>query len=404
MELNIFTLITLDMLLIIILMRRHLPLGLCMLGGGLFIWGLQSGDPQLLFGSLVKTLQQKRTFDLIAALYLVMCLEIELRTSGTLAGMVAALRRAFSSAKVTLMVMPAFLGLLPSLGGARFSAPIVREASKDLGLDPHTQSAINFWFRHPFEFSNPIIPGMIMACSIAEVPYSDFVQHTAWMSVVAFIAGWFFLIRPIKELPALAEDTGEQGGPLDIALSLAPVILTFLLVVFAGLTASLAMAVTVAVLFVVLHLIGRPVSPKQVIIGAIDRKMLLNISCILYFINILNDTRVLTALCDAFRAAPLPIPVIIAAISFIIGVLTGMSQAHVAIVMPIVAAMQTGSLTLAAVAMIFGVAGQMLTPTHMCLVVTLDYFHADIFRTLKPVLWCEIVMLTIFSLVTWVRG
>jgi len=41
----------------------------------------------------------------------------------------------FSSNKVTLAVMPAFLGLLPSLGGARFSCPIVEEASRGLSIN-----------------------------------------------------------------------------------------------------------------------------------------------------------------------------------------------------------------------------------------------------------------------------
>ena len=70
-------------------------------------------------------------------------------------------------------------------------------------------------------------------------------------------------------------------------------------------------------------------------------------------------------------------------------------------VMPIVAAMGTGNLDLAGVAMAFGVAGQMLTPTHFCLIVTIDYFKTDIFSTLKPVLICEIIILTIFSIYTY---
>ena len=115
-----------------------------------------------------------------------------------------------------------------------------------------------------------------------------------------------------------------------------------------------------------------------------------------------KDTRVLSEIVAAFQASPLPIPVVIACVSFLIGMLTGMSQGHVAIVMPIVAAMGTGSLTLAGIAMAFGVAGQMLTPTHMCLVVTIDFFRSDFFGTLKPVLAGEIVLLTIFSAVTYI--
>lgn len=72
------------------------------------------------------------------------------------------------------------------------------------------------------------------------------------------------------------------------------------------------------------------------------------------FYQILTDTNVLHTIVEDFKASPLPIPVIIAAISFIIGVLTGLSQGHVAIVMPIVAALSPGDINLAGVAMAFG--------------------------------------------------
>ena len=401
---NIFALLIIAMAIIILMLRRHIPIGPCMLTGGLFIWLMKTPELHYLTQAFTETLSLPRTYDIIFALYFVMCLEIELRTSGALTGMVHALQRIFSSNRVTLAVMPAFLGLLPSLGGARFSAPIVEEASKGLGLTSDHQSAINFWFRHIFEFSSPIIPGMIMACNIAGVAYSEFITHLCWLTVLMFSVGWFVLIRPIKA-DSIKESSGTQAadeqGWQDLWLSLSPVILTFVLVVFFNMNASVGMGVVTAGLFLVLHFTKREVSLKEVVVGAIDMKMFFNVLCILYFIQILTVTQVLQEIVTAFQSSPLPVPVIIACVSFIIGVLTGMSQGHVAIIMPIIAAMQTGSLNLAGVAMAFGVAGQMLTPTHMCLVVTVDYFKANFFKTLKPVLIGEIMLLTIFSVYTY---
>lgn len=401
---NIFLLLTLAMILIIVMLRRHIPIGPCMLAGGLLIWVIKTPNPSYLLQAFLETLQLHRTYDILLALYFVMCLEIELRTSGALAGMVHALQRIFSSNRVTLAVMPAFLGLLPSLGGARFSAPIVEEASRDFNLSNEHQAAINFWFRHIFEFSSPIIPGMIMACNIAGVSYSDFIMHLCWLTLLAFCAGWFVLIRPIKadSEKAIADDSLQrQQNIQDLWLSLSPVVLTFILVVFFDFSASLGMGLVTLGLFFVLRFTKRFVSLKEVVVGALDIKMFLNVLCILYFIQILTVTNVLQEIVIAFQNSPLPVPVIIGSVSFIIGVLTGMSQGHVAIVMPIVAAMQTGSLNLAGVAMAFGVAGQMLTPTHMCLVVTVDYFKSNFFKTLRPVLLGEIIILTIFSVYTW---
>lgn len=401
---NIFLILIISMAIILLLLRRHIPIGPCMLAGGLFIWLVKSTQPAFLWQAFTETLALSRTYDIIFALYFVMCLEIELRTSGALSGMVKALQRIFSSAKFTLAVMPAFLGLLPSLGGARFSAPIVEEASKEFSLSREHQATINFWFRHIFEYSSPIIPGMIMACSIAGVAFSDFLIHLSWLTLLSFAAGWLVLIQPIKDLKTQSQiyDPAEYHKNLiDMYLSLSPVILTFLLVVFLDLNASLAMGLVTVCMFFVLKHTQRFVNGKEVIFGAFDWKMFLNVICILYFIQILTVTSVLNEIVVAFQSSPLPVPVIIAAVSFIIGILTGMSQGHVAIVMPIVAAMSTGNLNLAGVAMAFGVAGQMLTPTHMCLVVTLDYFKANFFKTLQPIVLIEIIVLSVFSIYTY---
>ena len=401
---NIFLLLTVALTIIIVLLRFKIQIGLCMLASGLFIWALRSASPISLAQAFYETFTLSRTYDIIFALYFVMCLEIELRLSGSLTDMVKALRRMCSDVKILLAAMPAFLGLLPSVGGARFSAPIVEELGTGIKLSPEHKAAINFWFRHLFEFSSPIIPGMIMACSIAGVTFGEFISHLCWVTVLAIAVGWLILIRPIK-IPAAqkvsetaAEIRHERNGLL---LALLPVAAVFTVVVFGGLNASTATGVVVAAWVIVLTAVGRRVGVKEIFLGAFDLKMTLNICCILYFIQILSVTEVLGEIVAAFQASPLPVPVIIACVSLIIGILTGMSQGHVAIVMPIVAAMGTGDLNLAGVAMAFGVAGQMLTPTHVCLIVTIDYFKADLFGTLKPILLAEIILLTIFSAYTW---
>ena len=398
---NIFVLLALALALIILMLRRKISIGLCMLAAGLFIWLIRSARIGDLSAALSTMLAMPRTYDIILALYFVMCLEIELRTSGALHDMVEALKRKFSGVKVLLAVMPAFLGLLPSPGGARFSAPIVEELSRSISIDQNTKAAINFWFRHLFEFSSPIIPGMILACSIAGVAFGDMLRHLSWLTVLAFSVGWFVLIRPIRaelELTSAQSNTKEEHG---MYIALGSVASIFVLVIAFGLSASMGTAAVVLAMVGVLRAVGRPVGVKEIFVGALDKKMLVDISGILYFIQLLDVTSVLTEVVAAFQSSPLPVPVIIACVSLIIGVLTGMSQGHVAIVMPIVAAMGAGNLDLAGVAMAFGVAGQMLTPTHFCLIVTMNYFNSSLLGTLKPIFLCEVIILTIFSAFTF---
>ncbi|MDY3739629.1 MAG: DUF401 family protein [Selenomonadaceae bacterium] len=404
---NIFVLLIIAMAIIIFFMRKKVAVGKCLIIGGLFMWAVRSLNPELLLISGKEMLLLPRTYDLMFSLYFVMCLEIELRTSGVLSDMVSALQRIFSSGKAILAVMPGFLGLLPSVGGARFSAPIVDEGCRNMIASAEEKAAINFWFRHPFEFSNPIIPGMIMACSVTGIGYGDFVIHTAWVTVVCILTGWAMLIAPLKYKSGAAgakenEVSGDEGSFRDVILAVSPIIITFLLVVFADMASSAAMGISVLLIYAVLSMMGKEISLAKAVKGAMDGKMFLNIACILYFIQLLTETGILNEIIEAFQSAPLPIPVIIAGISIIVGILTGMSQAHVAIVMPIVAAVMPGNLDLAAVAMVFGTAGQMITPTHVCFTVTTDYFNADFLTVLKKMVLIEIIVLTIFSVITYI--
>lgn len=400
----IFLIITVAMVITLFLLRRRQPIGIAILTGGLFIWLCTDPTFGELTGAVTQMLSLPRNYDLVFALYLVICLEIELRKSGCLAGMVEALSRMFSSRRFTLAVMPAFLGLLPSIGGARFSAPIVEEAAKGFDAKAQDKAAINFWFRHIFEFSSPLVPGMILACGIAGVKIGDLIVHLGWLTIAAFLLGWIVMVRGLKETSAIKKEiTVEEAKRhnLDFILALTPVIANVVLMVAFGLQASVSMVIVVVAMIPILMAFNRYVSVKEIFIGALDYKMFANVICILLFIALLDKTGVLAQLVAAFEASPLPIPVIIGILSFIIGLLTGISQGHVAIMMPIVAGLSMGDLDLVGVAMVFGVAGQMITPTHLCLTITVDYFKSDFFKTLKPVLMAQIPLSVLFIVVSY---
>ena len=229
--------------------------------------------------------------------------------------MVRALQRIFSSVKFLLAIMPAFLGLLPSLGGARFSAPILDEASKNLGLSSDDKASINFWFRHITEFCSPVIPGMIMACAIAGVSFKDLISHLIWLTPVSFALGWFFLMRPIKapkEVQQPIDKAERNNNILDTLLSLSPVLANFCLIVFFNMGPSLAMLIVVLALIPILKCSNRVLNIKEVFVGALDWKMLANVLSILYFIQILTETKVLNDIVTMLNTTSLPVPVIIA--------------------------------------------------------------------------------------------
>ena len=260
---SIFTVIGLGLLAMVVILRFKVPIGAAILAGGAVMWALWNPSIPSLGSAVTEMLSQSRTYDLLFALYFVMCLEIELRKSGTLRGMVDSLNEIFSSTKVTLATMPAFLGLLPSMGGARFSAPIVDEASRGMEISRESKASINFWFRHVCEFMSPIIPGMILGCAVANISVSDLVVHLAWMAVVAFLAGWFVLIRPLRftDRRMKREHTPESRRRhiREISLAIGPVLVNVILMLVFDVSAGLAMGIVTVLMIPVLHLMKRPV-------------------------------------------------------------------------------------------------------------------------------------------------
>jgi len=394
------------MILIVVLLRFKVLIGPAILSGGLLIWLFESRSFEKLWIAFTETLTMQRTWDLLLCLYFVMCLEVELRKSGSLHGMVVTLRNIFSSNKVTLAFMPAFLGLLPSLGGARFSAPIVQEASEGIAVDDEQKSAINLWFRHVFEFSNPLMPGVILACGIANVSIGDLIDQVGWVTILCFVLGWIFLIIPLKITDPEKATNTQHDRTIDwksLVLAFGPIVTSFLLIVAFNVQAALAMGLVVVAFIPLYFWFKRPISVKSVFTESLDKKLFFNVVCILYFIQLLTVIGTLDEIVSVFNNSSLPQAVIIACLSFIFGVMTGMGQGYIAIVMPIVALMAPGNIVLVGIAMVYGMAGQMVTPTHLCILVTVEYFKCRLWKTIGKCGVLSLLMVLIFSAWTYWR-
>ena len=398
---SVFLVVIAAMILIVVLLRFKVLIGPAILSGGLLIWLFEK-----LWIAFTETLTMQRTWDLLLCLYFVMCLEVELRKSGSLHGMVVTLRNIFSSNKVTLAFMPAFLGLLPSLGGARFSAPIVQEASEGIAVDDEQKSAINLWFRHIFEFSNPLMPGVILACGIANVSIGDLIDQVGWVTILCFVLGWIFLIIPLKITDLEKATNTQHDRTIDwksLVLAFGPIVTSFLLIVAFNVQAALAMGLVVVAFIPLYFWFKRPISVKSVFTESLDKKLFFNVICILYFIQLLTVIGTLDEIVSVFNNSSLPQAVIIACLSFIFGVMTGMGQGYIAIVMPIVALMAPGNIVLVGIAMVYGMAGQMVTPTHLCILVTVEYFKCRLWKTIGKCGVLSLLMVLIFSAWTYWR-
>lgn len=387
--------IVVTLAMVVFLLNRKVTMGNAMLAGAgvlLLLSGLQVAHLQT---AIMETVTNPSTWEIVLALYFVMCLEYQLRCGGIVDGLMATARKVMRSDRILLALMPAFLGFLPSLGGAIFSAPLVENASKSYNLTGETKTAINYWFRHIWEFTNPILASMLLASQLAGIPLNALISSMVWVTALAALIGWFFFLTPLKggTKPAQSDSdaTDADSGYYYVALAAGPILANFFLVVALKLAASVSMALVVAAMVLILRQGFGDI--RKMLIHALDRKLLWGIVAILFFQNVLRQTGAIEDIAALLNNLAVANIIIIGAIAFVAGILTGTSQGFIALTFPFVAVLAPGDVQLAMFAFVLGVAGQMVSPAHLCLLVTLDYFKADFLKTLRPIALLEIVMI-----------
>ena len=166
--------ILLIFIIMIFLLQRKTNTGIVMILGALLFGLFYLMNPLLILQVAGKTLFTRSTIELMLVLILITSLEITLRVSELMPKMIRSLKGLISDSRITMAFLPAFLGLLPSPGGARFSAPMVGEIGDQIkSLNQEEKSLINYWFRHIWEYIFPLYPGLILASTLIEREVGD---------------------------------------------------------------------------------------------------------------------------------------------------------------------------------------------------------------------------------------
>ena len=392
---------TLVLLTIVLLLRRKVMLGNAMFAGSIMLIILGSPTAATVTEAVETTIFNKGTWNLLAAMYLVMCLEYQLRTGGILDGMMAAIRR-LASDRVLLALMPAFMGFLPSLGGAILSAPMVENASKEYPLSPEQKTAINYWFRHISEFCNPIVPAMLLSSEILQLPMGTLILHFGIFTLLSVAVGWIFWLRGLKKRFQLGAISGADGKYRFLLLAGGPIVANMLLVVLFNVSAAGALAIVVLSLALILK---QPLKDmKTMAVYALDKKLLWGVFAIILFQHTLTSTKIVDGLVLYLNSLGISYALMIGVAAFAVGLASGSAQGFVAVVFPLIAALSPGNIGLAAIGFVMGLAGHMLSPAHLCLVVTVQYFKADMLKALRPIVLLEIVMIACAFLYNFIYG
>jgi hypothetical protein len=280
-----------------------------------------------------------------------------------------------------MAILPGVIGLLPSAGGAAFSAPLVQDASGDLTIPPERKAFINHWFRHIWEYISPLYPGIVLAAAVTQVPLNSILLSQLPLPVAVVAVGAMLGFRGVTghEVPG----SRSAKDARDLVVSLLPIIASIVLVVVFRVALAPSMAIIVIALYLVYRY--RPTEIALSLKESISLNVMLMVVGIMVFKGMLDASGAIESLPLLFQESGMPPAVIFFSLPFLVGLLTGLTVGFVGSTFPIIVAMTGGHPDPAVITFAFasGFAGVMLSPTHLCLLLTVRYFNADLVGTYR---------------------
>jgi integral membrane protein (TIGR00529 family) len=361
--------------LIVALLRLRWNLGLVMLGGALFLGALYRIGPSAQARVLFLATIDPVTINLVTGLVLIMVLENIIRKKGLLKRMMEAVVNVARDRRIAMAVLPGVIGLLPSAGGAAFSAPMVQEAAADADVGPERKAFINYWFRHIWEYISPLYPGIVLAAAITKTPLNRLMLSQLPLPLAVVGVGALLAFRGLQTETVRGKRNGDELMALFVTLL--PITISIVLVAVFKLPLAVAMIAIVTAMFLLYRY-----SVSEIMTAlreSVSINVMLMVVGIMVFKGMLDASGAIEALPVFFTQSGLPMGVVLFALPFIVGLLTGLTVGFVGATFPIITAMLGGHPDPAAITFAFasGFAGVMLSPTHLCLLLTIKYFKAD---------------------------
>ena len=324
-------------------------------------------------------------------LSLILALSSLMERSGQAERFMAAFSRHITSPRARLVFFPVLIGLLPMPGGAVFSAPLIQAVARGLPVPEIDKSLINYWFRHCAEMAWPLFPAIILAAGMGGIPTPRLVLFTCPLSLIFFGAGWLCLVRGLRVPPTAAGPQAEPPASWTVVLSRGLPIFLALggALALEGAIALLAPGVPVDYGVPLALLCGIAACLRQNRLSAVDflrvvfQRHVLSMICMVGALGVFNIILEKSGTVDALmRMGSADMALLLAAVVLpaLVGLVTGLLMACVGITLPLLLALVPAGeavLPWLALALSSGFTGTMISPLHICFVLSCEYFKVD---------------------------
>jgi uncharacterized protein len=375
---------------IVVLVRLRLPIGFSLIIGAVFLGIYYFGIGGKFWVLLFHSVKSFETWKLVVTVSLILTFAFIFESAGFVEDMVRSLK-SFLSPRWVSRIAPAIIGLLPMPGGAMVSAPIVKLMGEGGNTTPEQFTSSNYWWRHVWETTWPLYPSIILAAAVMKVSVWDVAIINFPISLTCIISG--FLLKPIGEKVR----SREKFDALSLWNSLWPI----LFIVVLGLIFKID--IVISVLFVTAIVIIYRHIKLPIIIDGLKKGFALDMIALIFGVMTLmmaiDETGAAAKFYEELVIAHVPPWLVVYTVPFVVGVLAGITSAYIGVGFPVVFPL-IGTATLShnaglLLAFAGGYMGVMISPVHLCLVLTAEYFKASLWKSIYliviPVLLTSII-------------
>ena len=356
-----------------------------------------------------------QTIELALLMILIFLLAKTMKDLGAIDQLIISLKTIFSHT-VTIGIIPAIYGLMPVPGGALFSAPMVEKEGKIIGLNKDQSNFVNVWFRHIWFPIYPISSAMILICSkdFTGLSYDIELYHIMAANIPSFlffiIIGYFFLNRFLgKRVKKTRSKEKDISGLIFLLIPTIPLIfyvfLYALSIIFPVISVpeyqNKVFIIGLIFSFLVLFLISKQ---SIIVYLKILRKdfsvhIAFAIFGIIIFREMFDTAQVNVILAEIIQNLPFPPLIIIILIPTVLGVITGYNLGAVALsyvlIKPFFDVTGISIIGLTSIVFMSAFIGYLISPIHLCNVVSSDHFKTDTTRMYKIYIPSALVILFI---------
>jgi len=360
-----------------------------------------------------QTLIEEKTLQLCVIITMVLYIAEIQKAKKMFDSLISSLNSIIRDSRLVAMVAPAIVGLLPMLGGALMSAPLVDVSTKKMNMEAEFKTFMNYWFRHVWEFVWPIYAAIPIFSTLSGIPVKTIILYQSPFTVLNIITGvslsfWYFKKNNIKrEKPG--KITSLTQTLKDLFEGVWPILLVILLFFAIGIPLYIALTLTAILLTLVKRL-----SFKEIAATLFTKdmgKIVLLIGSVMVFKRIIEISNAF----ETLETIGISLPMVVLfslLVSFTMGFLTGVNNAFIVIAYPILLPLiqnLTGGNTehfilVSVYVYIIGFAGILLSPLHLCLVLTNEYFKSSLYKVYRYLAPAGIILASVSTALVLILG